>query len=208
MKLRRALLPLVAVLAPLVVSRAHHVAAAPQGGDATTSATPPPMASTGIAAMLATPSPSTSASGALADPGGKMRAYEAALAAAKLAGPAYASGQGTPYTPDEVSEIVAQQQQAYVAGRLADVVSVLTGVVESPRFKLIEREPEGRAAWLLLGRALSESGVHALARVYLRKAASGPPNEGAARAAARALTDIALEDEAYEDGIVDLNPIV
>ena len=202
----------VLVAAPLLFLRGQHAVAAPETGTVTGSASGSGSAAptvTSLAASLAAPSASASGAAILEDPGATMRAYEAALAQAKLAGPAYATDpKGTPYTPDEVHEVIEAEQQAFIAGRLSEVIAVLTGMVESPRFSLAAREPEGRAAWLLLGDALSQSGVHALARVYLRKAATGPVAEGTARSAARKLTEIALDDEAYEQGILDLQPIL
>jgi len=195
-----AALVLVALLSPLALKNPSSASAAPGDKPAgSTSAT-----TTSLAASLAaeTPASSASASGIIADPGAPMKAYESALGSAKLGGSA------APFSPDEVRELVEQAQQAAVAGRLADVIALLTGVVESPRFTNVAREPEGRAAWLTLGDALAQSGVHALARVYLRKAAAGPVKEATSRAATRRLTEIALDDEAYDAGIADLTPII
>jgi len=163
---------------------------------------PTPAASTSAAATP-TAAPSSSAPSAAADPGFKAQAYQGALAAAKLGG-----ASGSPWSPDEVREKVAEGQEALAAGRIGDVIASMTALVESPRFSLVVREPEGRAAYRLLGEAYVASGVHALARSYLRKAAVGPPKEATSRSAARRLTDLALEDEAYEQGISDLAPIV
>lgn len=158
--------------------------------------------------VASAPAPATSTSVsaspvASADPGEKAQAYQGALAAAKLGG-----ANAGPWTPEEVREKVAEGQEALAAGRIGDVIASMTAIVESPRFSLVLREPEGRAAYRLLGEAYVASGVHALARNYLRKAAVGPPKEATSRAAARRLTDLALEDEAYEQGISDLAPIV
>jgi len=158
-----------------------------------TSAAPAPAASTST-----TPTPSTAI-----DPGYKAQVYQGALAQAKLGGAA-----GSPFTPDEVREKVAEGQGALSVGRIGDVIASMTAIVESPRFSLVMREPEGRAAYRLLGEAHALGGVHAIARHYLRKAATGPAKEATTRAAARRLTDLALEDEAYEQGIADLSPIV
>jgi hypothetical protein len=147
--------------------------------------------------------PSSSVPAAASDPGFKAQAYQGALAAAKLGGAA-----GAPYTPEEVRDKVAEGQEGLATGRISDVIASMTAIVESPRFSLVVREPEGRAAYRLLGDAHAQGGVHAIARHYLRKAASGPPKEATTRAAARRLTDIALEDEAYDQGIADLAPIV
>ncbi len=136
------------------------------------------------------------------DLGAKVKAYQGALDAAKLGGPQ------TPFSPDDVREEVAKAQEALVAGRVSDVVAQLTAMVESKRFEIVSREPEARAAFRVLGEAHAQAGVHALARHYLRKAAAGPASEGTVRAAARRLTDLALEDEAYQQGIDDLAPIV
>lgn len=160
-------------------------------------------ASAASAASTASTAPSASTSGAPADPGQKAQTYQGALAAAKLGGAA-----AGPWSPDEVREKVAEGQEALALGRIGDVVASMTAIVESPRFSLVRREPEGRAAYRLLGEAYVASGVHALARHYLRKAAAGPPKEPTARAAARRLTDLALEDEAYALGVDDLTPVV
>ncbi len=140
---------------------------------------------------------------ALADPGAKVKTYQGALSASKLG-----NYETAPYNPDEIREIVTVAQESLIAGRAAEVIATLTGVVESKRFDLVAREPEGRAAWRMLGEAYAQSGVHGLARVYFRKAAAGPVKEGTSRAAARRLTDLALDDEAYAQGISDLAPIV
>ncbi|MGZ3422353.1 MAG: hypothetical protein ACXVEE_31075 [Polyangiales bacterium] len=166
---------------------------------------PPPAASASSStpsAPAASAAPATGAPSVLADPGYKVKGYQEALGAAKLGGPS------APYSPEEVRDIVAAQQEAMIAGRLSEVVSVLTAVVESKRFELVSREPEGRAAYRLLGEALAREGVHSLARVYLRKAAAGPYKEATSRSATRRLTDLALEDEAYGQGISDLAPIL
>lgn len=186
------------LLSPLLLQAAQGVAglAAPKvlaQASASASAAPP--------AGSAAPATSSSSS-ILADPGAPVKAYSGALAAAKL------GGSTAMYGPEEVREIVAVQQEAFIAGRLDEVVSTLTGVVESPRFDIVKKEPEARAAYRLLGEALREQGVHALARHYLRKAAAGPAKEGPVRAATRTLTEIALDDEAYDEGIKDLEPIV
>jgi hypothetical protein len=160
--------------------------------------TPAPAASASASAAPASTTPT-----AASDPGFKAQAYQGALATAKLGGAA----QG-PYTPDEVREKVAEGQEALAAGRIGDVIASMTTLVESPRFSLVMKEPEGRAAYRLLGEAHAMGGAHAVARHYLRKAASGPPKEATTRAAARRLTDLALEDENYEQGISDLAPIV
>jgi hypothetical protein len=181
---------LAGLLSPFALTRAAPPAPAP-AGSVSASATAP------VAATPASGAPSV-----LADPGYKIKGYQEALGAAKLGGPS------TPYSPEEVREIVQAQQEAMIAGRLSEVVSVLSGVVESKRFELVSREPEGRAAYRLLGEALAREGVHSLARVYLRKAAAGPYKEATSRSATRRLTDLALEDEAYAQGISDLAPIL
>lgn len=180
------------LLSPLLLQAATGKAPLAQvgtaSGSASTTASAPPVAA--------------SSSSILTNPGAPVQAYAGALTAAKL------GGTTAQYSPEEVREIVAAQQEAYIAGRLDEVVSTLTGVVESPRFDIVKKEPEARAAYRLLGEALREQGVHALARLYLRKAASGPAKEGPVRAATRTLTEIALDDEAYDEGIKDLEPIV
>lgn len=160
-------------------------------------ASPAPAASTSAAA------PASTVPTAAADPGFKAQAYQGALATAKLGGAAMG-----PYSPEEVREKVAEGQEALAAGRVGDVIASMSALVESPRFSLVLREPEGRAAYRLLGEAHAMGGAHVVARHYLRKAASGPPKEATSRASARRLTDLALEDEAYGQGISDLAPIV
>lgn len=160
---------------------------------------PAPAPSTSTASTTAAPSVPAAAT----EPGFKAQAYQGALAAAKLGGAAMA-----PYTPEEIREKVAEGQEALAAGRVGDVIASMTTLVESQRFSLVAREPEGRAAYRLLGEAHALGGAHLVARHYLRKAASGPPKEATTRSAARRLTDLALEDEAYEQGISDLAPII
>jgi hypothetical protein len=178
---------------------------------------PPSSTSASVAASTSTPAiaattaaPTTSASAVLLAPGDALRAYESALAAAKLAGPAYAAGVAgaDPFTPEEVRDVVERAQTSALAGRQGEVISALSALIESPRFSLVSKEPEGRAAMRALGDALAQTGVHAFARVYLRRAAAGPVEEGTVRAAARRLTELALEDEAYDLGVEDLLPIV
>lgn len=162
---------------------------------AQSAATPTPPAAS---ATPATTPPTTPV-----EPGYKAQAYQGALAAGKLGGAALG-----PYTPEEAREKVAEGQEAIAAGRIGDVIASMTALVESPRFSLVAKEPEGRAAYRLLGEAHAQGGAHVVARHYLRKAASGPPKEATTRAAARRLTDLALEEEAYEQGISDLAPII
>lgn len=164
-------------------------------------ATPAPAASTSIAAP--TSAPTSTVPTAAADPGFKAQGYQGALAAAKLGGAAEG-----PFSPEEVREKVSEGQVALAAGRIGDVIASMTALVESPRFSLVMKEPEGRAAYRLLGEAHAQGGAHAVARHYLRRAAVGPPKEATTRSAARRLTDLALEDEDYEQGISDLAPIV
>ncbi|MDP9037555.1 MAG: hypothetical protein M3O50_22390 [Myxococcota bacterium] len=112
---------------------------------------------------------------------------------------------------DDVAARVAEAERLESAGRVDDVITLLTELVEHPRFELFEDIEEGRAAVYRLGDALATAGIDEPARAYLRRVlrTHGAWQGGAiwARRAVRRLVDIAIADEQYADVTRDLESV-
>lgn len=133
-----------------------------------------------------------------------MRAYLEALQRRRLA-------EAKGLRRVDLERIVADAEALASQGRDAEVIAELTETVEHPDFALLGNSTEGYAALDLLGQALARSGIHDLARAYLRKALSQKgiwdKNAPYARRAVRKLAEIALETRNYDAGLSDLKDL-
>jgi hypothetical protein len=135
--------------------------------------------------------------------GERMRAYHDAMARRRLG-----SQEGV---TERLSEHVAESETLVSTGRHDEAIAKLTEIVEHPRFELAAESAEGRAALYLLGHALASAGIHESARAYLRRSivAKGSWQQYGpyARRAVSRLVEIALEDNAYDKGLADLEGV-
>jgi hypothetical protein len=135
--------------------------------------------------------------------GDRMRAYHDAMARRRLG-----SQEGV---TERLSERVADSEALVSTGRHDEAIAKLTEIVEHPRFELAAENPEGRAALYLLGHALASAGIYESARAYLRRsiAAKGSWQQYGpyARRAVARLVEIALETNAYDKGLGDLESV-
>ncbi|MDP9148365.1 MAG: hypothetical protein M3O36_00270, partial [Myxococcota bacterium] len=133
-----------------------------------------------------------------------LRDYRAALAARRLGG-------REALRREDVAARVAEAEQLESAGRLDDVITLLTELVERPRFELFGDLEEGLAAVYRLGDALATAGIDRPARAYLRRVLrTNSAWEGGGtwgRRAVRRLVDIALADQEYAEVAQDLASI-
>ncbi len=133
-----------------------------------------------------------------------MRAYHFALTQRRLSA-------DRPILVEELRERVAQAEALVGADREEEGAALLIELVERPSFARVETSEVARAAIMLLGRALSKSGIHELARAYLRQvlALPGAWAEYApyARRAVREIVEIGLRSEAYEAALEDLRAV-
>jgi hypothetical protein len=135
--------------------------------------------------------------------GERMRAYHDAMARRRLG-----SQEGV---TERLSERVAESETLVSTGRHDEAIAKLTEIVEHPRFDLAAESAEGRAALYLLGHTLAAAGIHESARAYLRRssAAKGSWQQYGpyARRAVSRLVEIALETNAYDRGLSDLESV-
>jgi hypothetical protein len=130
--------------------------------------------------------PARQSAGTSPPPDSQLSAYHAALAAKRLD----AFG---PLSVDKLRSILASAEAELALGRRDEVISVLGGLLASPRFTPLRGLEEGRAAVFLLGHALAQAGAYGAARAHLLRLVQGPPLDSNYRRAASRLVDIGLE---------------
>jgi hypothetical protein len=129
-----------------------------------------------------------------------MAAYHKALAERRL-------DPTTPLTPAFVRERLLDAQELSATGRRDDVIALLVGLVESPRFADVENGNDGHAALYALGDALASVGANDPARAYLRRLLTLPPGDTYARRAVRRLVEIALDTDSIAPILADLKAV-
>jgi hypothetical protein len=131
-------------------------------------------------------------------PDAALAAYHAALTEKRLD----AFG---PLSVDKLRSILASAEAGLALGRRDEAISVLGGLLASPRFVPLRGLEEGRAAAFLLGHALAQAGAYAAAREVLARLIQSPPVDSAYRRAASRLVDIGLEGADAEAILKDLS---
>lgn len=155
---------------------------------------PPPAApAPGATVAAPAPDPAATASAAPVAPatelGAALRAYHQALAQHRL-------DPANQLSRESLRNAIASAEALLAAGRRAEAIAILAGVVESPRFAPFRALDEGRAAQFTLGDALGRAGAYALAREYLlRLLQAGSPMDSWFRRTASSLVDMGLQGD-------------
>ncbi len=181
--------------APATSAPASPTSAAPGG----TSAPPAPEAPAAVAptSEAAEAKPPSAAPDATNGELG-LRAYEAGLAARKLAPTA-------PLSAARLREELAGVELRVSQGRIGEAIAQAAALVESPRFTPFRESPEGRGLRFALGDALGRAGAYPEARAILVPLLAGGDVE--ARRAARALVDFGLDSGDPAPFIAPLEPV-
>ena len=129
---------------------------------------------------------SASAPAAREDLGTALRAYYVALADKRL--DAFGA-----LSLDGLRGILESAEAELALGRRDEAISVLAGLVESPRFVPFRDFAEGRAAVFLLGDALGRAGAYDVALDYLVRLVQSPSSDSSYRRAISSLVDFGLQ---------------
>jgi len=155
-------------------------------------ATPAGAAATngGVAAQASTLPNGPAATGTPDTRGAAMRAYQAALAAAKL-------GSTTPLSIEQIQRALADDE----------AIGDLVYLIESPRFAPFASLDEGRTATFLLGDAFGRAGAYDPARAYLLPLLAKNPPDVWTRRAVRSLVDFGLASDTPDVFLADLSKL-
>jgi hypothetical protein len=129
-----------------------------------------------------------------------LRAYHAALAERHL--DAFGS-----LSVERMRVILADAEAALALGRRDEAISILSGLVESPRFAPLRELDEGRAALFLLADALVRAGADPAARHYLVALIQSPRVDNVYSRAVSRLVDMALVSENADEMARELSAL-
>lgn len=130
--------------------------------------------------------------------GSTLRAYHAALTALRL-------DAATALGVAQLRDALAAADALLALGRRDEAISLLAGLVESPRFSPLSGLEEGRTAIFMLGDALGRVGAYGVARDYLRRLIDPARQDVSYRRAISSLVDFGVDSGQPEVFLAELS---